>query len=120
MSKHVFWIALLAIFMTYPAAAAQPVRTDQPEIWESRYLFARTVAHINKDKDRIWGVLYLHGLFGEVNTYHFKGTVVDGRIDAAHYRGHRFKGRVVSQDKVVGVLTTKSGMKFKVTSRRRQ
>ncbi len=117
MYKHVFWVVILAILMSHPAAAAQ---TSQPEVWESKYLFAKSVAHINKDKDKIWGVIYLHGVFGEVNTYHFKGTVVDGKIKAAHYRGHKFEGRMVSRDKVVGVVTSKKGMKFKITSRRRK
>jgi hypothetical protein len=106
--------------MIHPAAAAQKIQTSQPEIWESQYLFTRSEAHINKDKDKIWGVLYLHGLFGKVDTYHFKGTLVDGKIKAAHYRGHKFEGRMVSRDKVVGVLTSRQGMKFNVTSHRRK
>lgn len=88
-------------------------------IWEGRCLFSRVEAHVRHEGDRIHGVALVHTILGEVNPYHFKGRIRDGKIQASHFRGHRFEGEIVSEDEVSGSITTaKKGHVFKLDAER--
>ena len=62
---------------------------------------------------------YIYGFFGGRSTYHFRGTVQNGRIKASHYRGHTFNGKMLTETKASGVVTARNGLKFRLTARKR-
>ena len=99
-----------------PVAGAE---TSISEVWEASYLFATVVANVRQEGDKLKGVAWVHGLGDEVMTYHFTGTVREGKIQASHYTGHAFRGEMVSGRKAVGVLTTSKGWSFQVEAKRR-
>jgi hypothetical protein len=94
-------------------------KTSKSEVWEARYLFARVVANVRQEGNTLKGVAWVHGVEREVLTYHFSGTVHEGKILASHYTGHEFRGEMVSDRKAVGVLTTSKGWSFRVEAKRR-
>ena len=109
-------LAMLLLSVTVPAA---PLEQEGAEVWETNYLIVRSVAYIHRNENKIFGVVYLFGLFGKTDVYHVQGIVNNGRIKAAHYTGHKFEGRMVSEQEVTGVVTTRNGHKFRITSHKR-
>jgi hypothetical protein len=109
----IFWILHLGPLCT-PAASA-----DEVEVWESWYLCARATAEIKRSGSVIQGVLSVIQPFQDVWTYHFTGAIADDTVEASHYSGHRFVGKLVNEGEVSGVLTTRTGMSFTITARRR-
>ncbi|MEW6264732.1 MAG: hypothetical protein AB1641_16795 [Thermodesulfobacteriota bacterium] len=112
-----FILAALVLIHLFRPFAALPAQAA--EVWESDYLWADIIAHVEKDQDRISGVVYVIGLFGKKDVYHFTGTIRQGLVTAAHYSGHRFQGALKSEDEVEGVVTSRGGYVFKVNARRR-
>jgi len=101
-----------------PAATRQEMK-DYSGIWEGRCLFSKVEAHLRQKGDRIKGVALVHSITGSVNQYHFKGTIRNGRIEASHFRGHVFKGTVVSATEIQGSITTaKKKHVFKLDAKR--
>ena len=105
-SKGLGLALLLFLAAALPAFAAEgPV-----EVWQATYMLNRISAEVHHDGEAISGVVTVHQLSGENSTYHFSGTMQNGVIVASHRDGYVFRGRLVSQGKIQGVLTTKRGM----------
>lgn len=66
------------------------------------------------------GVVNLHLANGETDVYHIVGNIKNNEIEASHSSGHTFKGRLLSSDKVEGVISLKNGMRIKVDGKRHQ
>ena len=80
---------------------------DCTGIWEAEHIFSDIEIHVSQDGDRIEGVVYVHGMFGGVDTYHYTGHVYeDGRIEASHHSGHTFEGHILADGQGEGTLTT--------------
>ena len=112
-------VAFLIILGGLGGCPFAEAKTSKSEVWEARYLFARIVANIRQEGNALKGVAWVHGVESEVLTYHFSGTVHEGKILASHYTGHEFRGEMVSDRKAVGVLTTSKGWSFRVEAKRR-
>jgi hypothetical protein len=106
------------LLMVANGRAATP-EPEGAEIWETGYLFSKAVAYVQRNGVEISGVLYVYGPFGQTDVYHFQGTAGDHGIQAAHYTGHRFEGRFVTDREVTGLVTTRNGYKLSITSRKR-
>ena len=73
---------------------------------------------INQKDALISGVATVTSLFGQKDLYHFDGAVNGDVVQARHYKGRSFFGKVVGPDRIRGVLTLKSGMKLKLSAKR--
>lgn len=69
---------------------------------------------------RIKGALFLRLANGQVDEYHFRGTVKDNHVAAYHSSGHAFAGQLVSPDKVEGRIQLKNGMALFLEGKREQ
>lgn len=56
------------------------------------------------------GALFLRLADGQIDEYHFNGTVKNNHIEAHHSSGHHFAGRLASRDRVEGRIRLKNGM----------
>jgi hypothetical protein len=92
---------------------------DASEVWESKYLFAGAVIELEHSEQDIHGVVFLKEPFREVATYHFKGRIEGDVVEASHYSGHYFRGKVVGNGEIAGVLTTRTGIRLNLTAKRR-
>ncbi|MHC1745072.1 MAG: hypothetical protein AB9873_18870 [Syntrophobacteraceae bacterium] len=92
---------------------------DDVEVWESWYLCARATAEIKRTGSVIQGVLSVRQPFQDDWIYHFTGSVAGDTVEASHYSGHRFVGKLVSEREVSGVVTTRTGISFTITATRR-
>lgn len=93
---------------------------DSTEAWEARYLFSRAVAQMEREGNRMWGVVFLEEPFREVSTYHFSGTIEGDAVSASHYTGHSFQGKFIGDDEISGVLTTRTGIRITLKAKRRE
>ena len=121
MRKVYLLVLLLSLCATYTAGAVATDGefADCSGIWKGRCMFSKVEAHVRQEGNKIQGVALVHTITGEVNPYHFKGEIRDGKIHAAHHSGHRFSGELVSQNEVVGILTTaKKGYELKLQASR--
>lgn len=92
---------------------------DFTGIWRGRCLLSMVEAHVRQQGERIHGVALVHTPSGDVNQYHFKGEIHDGKIVVSHHKGHRFVGEILSEDKVSGAITTaKKGYVFELDAER--
>lgn len=92
---------------------------DSYEVWESRFLLADVLIELEQSGQDIQGVLFLEEPFRDVATYHFKGIMEGDVVEASHYSGHSFCGRMVGSGEIAGVLTTRGGMRLNITAKRR-
>ncbi len=68
---------------------------------------------------RMRGVLLLKLKNGQVDTYHFQGTMdSNGIIDAAHKSGHRFVGKFEDEFNVSGEVTLSNGFSTTLSGKR--
>ncbi|NLI82136.1 MAG: hypothetical protein GX443_10685 [Deltaproteobacteria bacterium] len=108
------WKTLFSVyfFFVVAVAAAAPLARGENLTgrWEASYFLNRIVVDVVNEGETLQGVLYLYPLGGETSTYHFKGTISRGKLEARHHSGHSFRG-TVRRNQVQGVLTTKTGMR---------
>lgn len=69
---------------------------------------------------KVRGALFLRRADGQIDEYHFNGTVHNNHIEAHHSSGHTFAGRLVSHDRVEGRISLKNGMKIFLEGKRHQ
>lgn len=121
--------ALAAGEKTVPAPSSSPslpaASADAPaevtELWTgSLYTSTFRVGLCFSAQGKVRGVLHLHLANGQVDVYHFEGSVKDNAIEASHPSGHKFKGRLSAPDKVEGTISLKNGMKIKLEGKRVQ
>lgn len=98
---------------------APAVSAEDVEVWESYYLVAKATAEVKRTGSAVQGVLTVKQPFQDDWIYHFTGSVADDRVEAAHYSGHRFSGKLVNDGEVSGVVTTRTGMTFTISAKRR-
>lgn len=113
-------VSLTALFVLAPGIPVMGTPESKYEVWESSYLFSRIIAYVNQKENELSGVVYILGPFGKKDTYHFTGFVRKGRIEALHHSGHKFKGKVLSNEQVIGVITSKTGNRYKIKVQRRK
>lgn len=93
-----------------PELAERPVEVR--ELWTgSLYSSTYRVGLCFSADGSVRGVVHLRLYNGKVDVYHIVGSVRNNEIQARHSSGHTFKGRLVSANKVEGVIKLKSGMK---------
>ena len=98
-------------------AANTPVEVR--ELWTgSLYSSTYRVGVCVSAQGAVRGVVHLRLYNGKVDVYHIDGTVQNNDIEAHHSSGHKFKGRLVSADKVEGVISLKNGMNIKLEGKR--
>lgn len=103
-----------------PAASAD-APAEVTELWTgSLYTSTFRVGLCFSAQGKVRGVLHLHLANGQVDVYHFEGSVKDNAIEASHPSGHKFKGRLSAPDKVEGTISLKNGMKIKLEGKRVQ
>ncbi len=107
------------MLLLFFCAAAFPAKSPA-EVWEGRCLLARAVAEVERDGANIRGVVFLKEPFREVSTYHFSGEITGDEVFASHYTGHRFRGRLIGDGRISGVLTTKTGERLTIDIIRRR
>lgn len=94
-----------------PAVSAVPVEVS--ELWVgSLYASSFRVGVCFSSLGDVRGVVLLQVPSGKVDVYHITGSVNGNTVEASHRAGHKFKGRLVSSDKVEGVITLRNGMKI--------
>ena len=105
----------LLFFLGAPSAAAtESVCTK----WKAHYYFLADITiDIEVLGQELKGVAYVEPLIGHDMTFHFKGSIVNGHIDAVHGTGHRFQG-TMTQDTFKGVAITRDGMKLAIEGKR--
>lgn len=102
-----------------PPPAEAPVEVR--ELWTgSLYTSSFRVGMCVSAQGAVRGVLHLRLANGQVDVYHFTGTVKDNAIEASHSSGHTFRGRLSAPDKVEGTINLKNGMKIKLEGKRIQ
>lgn len=106
--------------LSLPAASAD-APAEVTELWTgSLYTSTFRVGLCFSAQGKVRGVLHLRLANGQVDVYHFEGSVKDNAIEASHSSGHRFKGRLSAPDKVEGTISLKNGMKIKLEGKRVQ
>lgn len=105
--------AFLLIFLVLASSPAS-ARDDLAGTWETRHLLDRITARVEQQGDHFSGLVVIHQFLGDESTYHFTGTVKNHIIDASHYQGHVFHGKILPDGKVTGALTTKSGIRIEI------
>ena len=99
------------------AVSGSPVEVR--ELWTgSLYSSTYRVGVCFSADGKVRGVVHLRLYNGKVDVYHIDGTVQNNDIEAHHSSGHKFKGRLVSADKVEGVISLKNGMNIKLEGKR--
>lgn len=102
-----------------PPSAAKPAEVT--ELWTgSLYSSTFRAALCFSAQGAVRGVLHLRLANGKTDVYHIVGNVKNNEIEAWHSSGHTFKGRLLSSDKVEGVISLKNGMRIKVDGKRLQ
>jgi len=98
----------------------KPIKPNKiQEIWQGKIYTSTYRAGVCIDvKGQIQGVLKLRTSKGDVDTYHFFGHIKNGKIFAKHSSGHIFKGKFISDSKVGGKITLKSGYKVALKGKR--
>lgn len=81
--------------------------------WEATYFFNRITVDMEHKGPSVRGVMVLYDPSGDMSTYHFEGTLWEGRLEARHHSGHAFQG-VMRQNVLTGTLTMKTGEKYPV------
>ena len=100
-----------------PELAAGPVEVK--ELWTgSLYSSTYRVGVCFSADGSVRGVVHLRLYNGKVDVYHIVGSVRNNEIEARHSSGHTFKGRLVSANRVEGVIKLKSGMKVQLEGTR--
>lgn len=105
------------------AALAAPEKPQESrELWSgSLYTSSyRAGVCIDPESGKVRGVLLLRTMGGQVDTYHFWGSMDNGDIRASHSSGHNFQGRFISGEAVTGTITLKSGRNIELTGTRTQ
>ena len=106
-----------------PPASPPPVEApvEVRELWTgSLYTSSFRVGMCVSAQGAVRGVLHLRLANGQVDVYHFTGTVKDNAIEASHSSGHTFRVRLSAPDKVEGTINLKNGMKIKLEGKRIQ
>lgn len=106
-----------------PAAGQEAEVSGSPvevrELWTgSLYSSTYRVGVCFSADGKVRGAVHLRLYNGKVDVYHIDGTVQNKDIEAHHSSGHKFKGRLVSADKVEGVISLKNGMNIKLEGKR--
>lgn len=102
------------------AASAPQTRSGEvTELWTgSLYTSTYRVGLCFSAQGTVRGVVHLRLHNGQVDVYHIVGSVSDNQVQASHSSGHSFKGRLLSHDRVEGVISLKNGMKIKLEGKR--
>lgn len=77
--------------------------------WEASIMGHKVKALAEQKGQKLSGVAYLYDPLGHKSTWHFNGTVNGIDVQAAHYTGHKFTGKVVADGKMSGILETSNG-----------
>jgi hypothetical protein len=117
MLKIAAFTLLLHFLIPVAATARKPVETT--ELWTGGiYTSTYRAGLCFSPRGTIRGVLFLRLKNGKVDVYHITGAVHGNEIEASHSSGHKFRGELVSPDRVEGVITLKNGMKIEISGRR--
>ena len=95
---------LLAVFCIQNAGAA-----NISGRWEASVMGHRVKAVAEQKGQKLSGVAYLYDPLGHKSTWHFNGTVNGVDVQAAHFTGNKFTGKVVAEGKMSGTLETSNG-----------
>ncbi len=108
---------LLTIFsaMTVDVYAA-PNFSGQYQAW---VMGTTVTANVNHNGNKVNGVAWYHDFWGKKHTFHFYGSYNNGLVQARHNSGHYFNGRATGDGRVVGVITTNSGLRIPINASRR-
>ncbi|MCF6291486.1 MAG: hypothetical protein L3J03_10885 [Desulfobacterales bacterium] len=107
-------IGIVLIFFLFTGQPAGAAGRDLSGNWNSSVWGHTVLAEVKQTGEKISGVAYLYGLLGEVNIYHFNGTLDKDKLTASHYSGHMFAGQFLPDGRLKGILTTKNGRRFSV------
>ncbi len=106
------WIvAMLLTFVVVPVWGAGTNLSGVKEYW---FLGTRVRLEINHKGKNLNGVVKIYRFFGKKDTYHFNGKVENRRVVASHSSGHVFRGHVTPDGRLVGTLTTKTGLRVPI------
>lgn len=87
--------------------------------WRSNYFLSEIVAHITQGNGVISGrAIVRDTLFGGKDIYHFQGAAHGLDITAHHHSGRTFKGKMVGDNLIQGILTTQNGFRAKIKAKR--
>jgi len=108
-------VALLALcLLAAPGAGpAQGVETplvaalaNCTGVWEGSVFFSDVMVYAYQEANTVRGLVRVTGWTGKTSEYHFHGALDGAGIEASHFRGHVFRGRLLPGGEVRGVLTT--------------
>ncbi|WP_338667715.1 hypothetical protein [Pseudodesulfovibrio methanolicus] len=91
---------------------------DFTGIWQTRYLIADIVIHVEQKGRKVSGYAEVFGFMGSKDLYHFLGEVNGMNVHASHYKGRRFVGKALGKNSAAGILTTISGSKLSLKAKR--
>ena len=77
--------------------------------WEASIMGHKVKAVAEQKGQKLSGVAYLYDPLGHKSTWHFNGTVNGVDVQAAHFTGNKFTGKVVADGKMSGILETSNG-----------
>lgn len=110
-------VPVAALMVVGPIAEARG--SDMTGKWVAWVFGTKIRAQVHYNKGEISGRAIVMPPFGKRNYYDFVGRVYpDGRVVATHFRGHLFKGRLKSPNRVVGKLKTSKGVIFDIEAKR--
>jgi hypothetical protein len=95
----------------YANAFAAPNFSGRYTMW---VFGTKVYADVNQQGKKISGVAWFYDFWRKKITFHFNGYYDKGKVYASHHSGHVFRGRVVNNNRLVGVITTKDGLRIPV------
>jgi hypothetical protein len=107
-------VSFILVFLFTSQAIAQ---IDISGTWQARYMLTDITVHVEHVNDTLSGFLIVHDS-QKNDIYHFTGTIKENTIQARHGDGHAFTGRLTSDVRIVGTLTTNQGVTIQLTMTR--
>lgn len=119
---RLYFIFICIGFIVIPTCLySETENVEVNELWTgSLYTSSYRVGICFSSTGSIRGVLNLRLANGQVDVYHFYGTVNNNKVFASHSSGHIFNGELIGNEIVKGEIQLKNGFKVNLEGKRVQ
>lgn len=91
------------------------------ELWTGKvYSSTYRMGACFSSRGKFRGVLHLRQSNGQVDIYHFYGTIARNLFQASHASGHSFTGELIGKDRLEGNIQLKNGLNISIKGKRQQ
>ena len=117
-SKKISILLIIPALLFLAVGAASSQNLDISGWWSARVLTDVIELEVEQEGNMLTGVAYLISPMGSKNVYHWAGVLQGRNIVGLHHSGHKFSGEVDEKGHIIGVVTTKKGMKIPIEAER--